>query len=71
MLSHVSAGEGIMFNPYHPVEVSLDLSGPNEQLRRIEVELDRLNDQVNEMLKIFNNIVERLDNLVTVVKHDF
>ena len=60
-----------MFNPYQPVEVSLDLSGPNEQLRRIEIELDRLNDQVNEMLKIFNNIVERLDNLVTVVKHDF
>jgi len=60
-----------MFYPYRPVEVSLDLSGPNEQLRRIEIELDRLNDQVNEMLKIFNNIVERLDNLVTVVKHDF
>jgi hypothetical protein len=54
-----------------PIKADIDFTSTNEQLRRIEIELDRLNDQVNEMLKIFNNIVERLCNLVTVVKHDF
>lgn len=51
-----------------PIKADIDFTSTNEQLRRIEIELDRLNDQVNEMVKIFHCVVERMDNLVTVIK---
>jgi len=48
-----------------PVKVDLDLSATNEQLRRIEIELDQLNYQFNDMIEIFKRFLERLDILIS------
>ena len=53
-----------------PVKADIDFTSTNEQLRRIEIEMDRLNDQVSEMLKIFNCFLERMDNIITNMKSE-
>jgi hypothetical protein len=50
-----------------PIKADIDFTSTNEQLRRIEIELDRLNDQIDKMLELFKHIDEIICNLASGV----